>query len=155
MDQFNDIERTFVAPINDGIDFSGNLIVIFDENDDPVTINLSDYNQYDEVTVSRVTDPQQTVNHIARSSEEAVVYVKSRLVSRRGSIHFLKKNNFWKVKDDQGRLQRGDKQLNKAASLLGADLLKLVNDEDPNDVFLMIAYSSAGESAWKDQMERR
>ena len=149
MDQFNDIERTFVAPINDGIDFSGNLIVIFDENDDPVTINLSDYNQYDEVTVSRVTDPQQTVNHIARSSEEAVVYVKSRLVSRRGSIHFLKKNNFWKVKDDQGRLQRGDKQLNKAASLLGADLLKLVNDEDPNDVFLMIAYSSAGESAWK------
>ena len=149
MNRIDDLEKTFVAPVNDGIDFSGNLIVIFDGNDAPRTVDLSDYMNCDEVTISRVSDPQQTTGTVSRGRDGAVVYVTNRLVSRRGSIHFIRKNQYWKVRDDQERLHRGDRQLSRAASLLGADLLKITNDNDPDDVFLMIAYSDIGGSAWK------
>ena len=149
---FDDIEKTFVAPVNDGIDFSGNLLVIFDDNAPPRMVNLSDYEKYGELTITResAADLSETQNQLRqRNSAPAEVVVSSRLVSRRGSIRFVRKDHYWKVTDEQGRLQRGDRKLDGPESLLGADLLKITNGNNPDDVFLMISYSSVGGTEWR------
>lgn len=150
--QFDDIEKTFVAPVNDGIDFSGNLLVIFDDSAPPRTVNLSDYEKGGELIITRehTADFSETQNRFSRQQNVSpAIVVSSRLVSRKGSIRFVKKDQYWKVTDDQGRLQRGDKRLDGAEDLLGADLLRITNGNNPDDVFLMISYSSIGGSDWK------